>query len=250
VLARFGDWLPHYPCDHFPCLTKPRFFETPQVLITICVHLSRCLELAAVGPFSRGRLAFPAAELIQDRGSPTPIGIFAAMHEQCCDLLPAPLCGSTLQVQGLRNRLTGDGQLQSEAPGVQGRLGPWRTLLRRAEPCIVGVGEESSDNGGDERGMQEGLHRTGALSVDLVQAMDGLVQLDTQFNFPPHPVQISYLSWADPRGEIGEEEAVPLGSMDADQAEMERVLGVPDPHMPQERPRLFSLGRHLLREEV
>jgi hypothetical protein len=153
------------------------------------------------------------------------------MHEQCCDLLPAPLRGGTLEVQGLRNRLTGDGQLQGYTPGVQRRLGPWRALLRRAEPCIVGVGEESDNDGGDERGMQKGLHRTGALSVNLVQAMDGFVQLDAQFNFPTHPVQVSHLSWADPRREICEEEAVPLGRVDADKAEMERVLDAPDPHI-------------------
>jgi insertion element IS1 protein InsB len=32
--------------------------------LTICVHLSRCLEIAAAGLFSRCRLALPTAELI------------------------------------------------------------------------------------------------------------------------------------------------------------------------------------------
>jgi hypothetical protein len=80
---------------------------------------------------------------------------------------------------------------------------------------------------GEARGRQARLHRTGALRVNLIQAMDGLVHLDPQVHFPTHPVEVSHLSWADPRREMGEEAAVPLGRVDADQAEMQRVLGTP-----------------------
>jgi hypothetical protein len=95
---------------------------------------------------------------------------------------------------------------------------------------MVGVGEESGKNGGDARGLPEGLHRTGALSVNLVQAMDGRVHLEAQCNFPTPPIEVSDLSRADPRRESCEEAARPRGRVEADQAARERVLGAPDSH--------------------
>ena len=76
--------------------------------LTIGVHLSRCLQIAAAGLLLRDGLAAPAAERIQDRGATTPVRISRAMREQCCELLPAPLrCGS-LEVKGLSDGLAGD----------------------------------------------------------------------------------------------------------------------------------------------
>src|SRR4030095_26048 len=98
-------------------------------LLTICVHLSRCLKMAAVGRFTCDRLAFPATELIQDRGPTPPIRVFAAMGQQCCDLLPAPLGRGPRQIEGLRNRLTGHRQLQGQTPGMQWGLRPSSTVL-------------------------------------------------------------------------------------------------------------------------
>jgi hypothetical protein len=83
-------------------------------------------------------------------------------------------------------------------------------------PHIVGVGEEGGDNGGDERGMQKRLHRTGAPGVDLVQAMHRFIQLDAQFDLPADPIEIGYLPRADPRRKIREEEAIATGRVDPD----------------------------------
>jgi hypothetical protein len=151
---------------------------------SICVHLSRCLKIVAGGLFSPDRLTFPAPELIQDRGPPTPVGIFAAMHEQRCDFLPAPPRLGSLEVEGLRNRLTGHGQLQGQAPGMQWRLRPRLPLLRWAGLPSVGLGEEGGNHRGDERGMQERFHRAGAFGIDLVQAVDRRSQFDAQFHLP------------------------------------------------------------------
>ena len=81
-------------------------------------HISRCLQMAAVGlPLGDG-LAVPAAELIQDRGATTPIRVSPAMREQFCELLPAPLRRGSLEVKGLSDGLAGDRQLQRQAPRV------------------------------------------------------------------------------------------------------------------------------------
>jgi hypothetical protein len=107
--------------------THPSLAPGPYARLTIhdtghgiCVHLSRCLQIGAVGSFSADRLTCPAAELIQDRGPPTPVGICAAMPEQRGDFLPALHRLGSLQVEGLRHRLTGHGQLQGQAPGCRG----------------------------------------------------------------------------------------------------------------------------------
>ena len=77
----------------------------------ICVHLSRSREIIAGGPFSCDRLAFPASELVQDRGSTPPVGVSTRMGEQVSELLPAPLGDGPLECEGLSNRLTGYRQL-------------------------------------------------------------------------------------------------------------------------------------------
>jgi hypothetical protein len=82
------------------------------------VHLSRRLQIAAEGLLLRNGLAVPAAELIQNRGATTPVGISPALREQCCKLLPSSLRGGSLEVKGLRDRLAGDRQLQRQAPRV------------------------------------------------------------------------------------------------------------------------------------
>jgi hypothetical protein len=75
--------------------------------------------------------------------------------------------------------------------------------------------------------MEERLHRAGAFGVDLVQSVHGLVHLHTQFDFPPHAVEVNHLSRADLGGEIRQEEAIALGRVDPNKAEMQRMLGVP-----------------------
>src|SRR6266487_1253152 len=75
--------------------------------------------------------------------------------------------------------------------------------------------------------MQERLHRTGALGIDLVQAVHRLIQSDAQLDFPADAVEISHLPRADPGREIREEEAIPLRRVNPDEAEMQGVLGTP-----------------------
>jgi hypothetical protein len=94
---------------------------------------------------------------------------------------------------------------------------------------MVSVGQECRDNGGDARGMQERLQGTGTLGVDLVQAVHGLVHLDAQFDLPPHTVEVGYLPGANPGREVRQEETVARRRVDADEAEMPRVLRAPHP---------------------
>jgi hypothetical protein len=149
------------------------------------------------------------------------------MGQQVGDLLPAALGGSPLELEGLGNRLTGHGQLHGQPPGMYRGLSPEHPRLRGPRLPIVSVGQESSHNGGDERGMQERLHGTRPLGVDLVEAVDGLVQLDAEFHLPSDPIKVGHLPGAEAGREIRQEEAVPLRRVDADEAEMQRVLGVP-----------------------
>jgi hypothetical protein len=92
-----------------------------------------------------------------------------------------------------------------------------------------GVGEARGDHGGEARGLPARLHRTGALRVALVQARDGLVHLAAPCHCPTHPVEVSPLPRAEPRREMREADARPLGRGDAAQAAMARLLGAPDP---------------------
>src|SRR5918999_3627349 len=97
------------------CMIKMFFTHTYR---SICVHLSRCLDIVAVWLFSADSLTLPTLELIQDRRPPSPIRVVAARHEQRCDFLPAPLRLGALSVEGLRHRLTRHGQRQGQAPRV------------------------------------------------------------------------------------------------------------------------------------
>ena len=76
----------------------------------------------AVGFFAREGLAFPATQLIEDGWPSAPVGVFPAMRKQLRNLVPALRGLCPLQLEGLRNGLTGDGELQGQAPGVQGGL--------------------------------------------------------------------------------------------------------------------------------
>jgi hypothetical protein len=69
---------------------------------------------------------------------------------------------------------------------------------------VVLVCKYGGDGRSHERGMQERLHRTWPLGVDLVQAVYRLVQLDAEFDLPAHPVQVGDLPRAEPWWEIRE----------------------------------------------
>src|SRR5262252_746726 len=158
--------------------------------------------ITAVGFFACTRLAFPATELIEDGWPTAPVGVSPAMREQLCNLIPALRGLSPRQLEGLRNRLAGDRQLQGQAPGVQGSLRAWCSHLLRPGLHIVRMGQEGGDSRGNERGMQEGLHGTRPLGVDRVQTVDRLIQPDAELDLPAHPVEISDLPRADPGGQI------------------------------------------------
>jgi hypothetical protein len=58
-----------------------------------------------------------------------------------------------------------------------------RILLPEADGSTHGGWSEADgENGGDERGMQEGLEGTRPLGVDLVQTVDRRVQSDTELS--------------------------------------------------------------------
>ncbi|MBI3328076.1 MAG: hypothetical protein HYZ81_15415 [Nitrospinae bacterium] len=69
--------------------------------------------------------------------------------------------------------------------------------------------------------MQERLHRTGLLGVILVQAVHRLVQLDAQLHLPAHAEEVGHLARANAWWQIREEETIPFGGVDPDEAEME-----------------------------
>jgi hypothetical protein len=77
--------------------------------------------------------------------------------------------------------------------------------------------------------VQERLYGTGTLGIDLVQAVHGLVHLDAQFDLPSDPIEVGYLPGANPGREVRQEEAVALRRVDADEAQMQRVLRAPHP---------------------
>src|SRR6267142_2998315 len=144
------------------------------------------IYITAVGLFARKGQAFPAAELLEDGWSTAPIGVSSARREQLCNLVPALRGLGPLELEGLGDGLTGDGELQRQAPGVQGGLCAWRARLLRAGFRVVGMREEGGDGRGDERGMQEGLQGARPLGVDGIQAVDRLVQPDAEFHLPAH----------------------------------------------------------------
>jgi hypothetical protein len=85
-----------------------------------------------VGFFAPDGLALPATQLIEDGGASAPIGVFPPMREPCRNLIPPVRRLCPLQLKGLGDRLTGNRELQGEAPGVQRGLGAWGTRLLRA----------------------------------------------------------------------------------------------------------------------
>jgi hypothetical protein len=154
-----------------------------------------------------------------------PVRISTSIGQQVNDLLPAPLGGGPLESEGFGNRLTGRRQLQGQP------LGMYRGSVRDIPAWGRRVGQEGHDNGGDERGMQERLHGTGMLGVDLVQAVHGLVHLDAQFDLPPDPADLGYLPSANPGWKIRPGEAVARRRVDTNEAEMQLVLGAPHPNV-------------------
>src|SRR2546430_17539332 len=81
------------------------------------------------------------------------------MREQLRDLLPALRGLGPLQLEGLSDRLTGDGQLQRQTPRVQRGLRAGRPRLLRAGLHIVGMREEGGDGRGHEIGRASGRGR-------------------------------------------------------------------------------------------
>ena len=168
------------------------------------------IDVPAVGLFACKGLALPTPQLIEDRWPTAPVGVFARVCEECRDLVPAPLRLNSLQVDSLGDGLTRHGQLQGQAPGVQGGLAAGRPSLPRAGLHMVGMREEGGDRRGDEGGMQEGLQGAGSFGVDRIQAIHRLVQPDTAFPLPAHPVEVSDLPWADPGRQMRQEKTVPF----------------------------------------
>ena len=113
------------------------------------------------------------------------------MRTQLCHLVPASRGFNPLQLEGLGNRLTGDGQLQGQAPRVQGGLAAWRAQRRRAGVHVVRMREEGGDGRGDERGMQKRLQGARPLGVERIQAVDRRIQPDAAFHFPAYAVEVA-----------------------------------------------------------
>src|SRR5918997_3593639 len=76
--------------------------------------------------------------------------------------------------------------------------------------------------------MQERFHRAGALGIDLVQAVDRLIQFDAQFDLPADPIDVGDLPWPKPRGKIRQEKAIALRRVDPHEAPMQGLFGCPD----------------------
>ena len=153
------------------------------------------------------------------------------MREQLRNLVPALYGLGPLQLEGLGDGLTGDGELQGQAPGVQGGLRAWRARLLRPGVHIMGMGEEGGDGRGDERGMQEGLQGARPLGVNRIQAIDRLIQPDAEFHLPAHPIEVGDLPRADPRGQVRQEEAVPLRGLDPHETQRQCVRPPADMHI-------------------
>ena len=77
-----------------------------------------------------------------------------------------------LELEGLGDGMTGNCELQGEAPRMQGGLCAWCVRLLRAGLQVVGMSEQGGDGRGDERGIQEGLQGTRLLGIDRVQPVD------------------------------------------------------------------------------
>jgi hypothetical protein len=79
--------------------------------------------------------------------------------------------------------------------------------------------------------MPERLHRTGALGVDLIQAVHRLVQPDAPFDFPADTVAVGHLPRADSERQVREEETVAFRRVDPDEAEISGVFGLTHMHI-------------------
>ena len=140
------------------------------------------------------------------------------MREQRRDLLPALRGLGPRQLEGLSDRLTGDGQLQRQTPRVQRGLRAGRPRLLRAGLHMVGMREEGGDGRGHERGLQEGLQGARLFGIDRVPAVPRLIQPEAQVDLPAHAVKVGPLPWADPGRQIRQENTVPFGGLDSHQA--------------------------------
>src|SRR5262245_28342847 len=145
--------------------------------------------------------------------------VFASIGEQRRDLLPPALGRDSLQLARLSNGLTGDAQLQGEQPGMERCLCSGCSRLGRTRLEVRRMRQESSQGRGDERGMQECLQRTRLLGVDRVEAVHRLVQPDAEFDLPAHPVEVSDLKRAESWGQVRQEKAVALWSLDTDESQ-------------------------------
>ena len=186
-------------------------------------------DVPVVGCFAPDGLALPATQLIEDGRASAPMGVFPTMREQGRNLMPPVRRLCPLQLKGLGNRLTGNRELQGEAPGVQRGLGAWGARLLRTGVHVVGMREQGGEGRGDERGMPEGLQRPWLLGVDGVQSVDRLIQPEAEFPLPPHPVEVGDLPRPHPWGPMGEEKPIALRRLDADQARIDPCC--PAPHM-------------------
>jgi hypothetical protein len=153
------------------------------------------------------------------------------VREDRCKRIPALLGLDPLQVEGLGHRLTGHRQLQGHAPWVERCFHPWRAGRLGTSLQIGRVGEDGRHRRGHERGMQARLQGAGPLGVNHVEAVHRRVQLHAEFDLPAHPIEVSHLSWADPGRKIGEEEAMPFRSLDADEAQRPCLFAFADMHI-------------------
>src|SRR6266545_4426038 len=133
-------------------------------------------DVPVVGLFAPDGLALPATQLIEDGGASAPMGVFPTMREPCRNLIPPVRRLCPLQLRGLGDRLTGNRELQGEAPGVQRSPGAWGARLLRAGLHVVGMREQGREGRGDARGMQEGLQGARRLRVNRVQSVDRRIQ--------------------------------------------------------------------------
>ena len=122
------------------------------------------------------------------------------MGEQRRNLVPRPLGRCSLEIEGLGHGLAGHGQQPGEEPGVERRLRPGRSGLRRMGLEVVRARQDGGDGRGYEGGMQERLQGAWPLGVDHVEAVHGRVQPDAEFDLPAHAVEVSDLQRAEPGG--------------------------------------------------
>ncbi len=79
--------------------------------------------------------------------------------------------------------------------------------------------------------MAEGLHRTGALGIDLLETVEGLIQPDAEVDLPADTRDGGHLPRPNRRRAIGEETARPCRRVDPTEAERQGRLGRPHMHI-------------------